>query len=237
MNILHLKNVFSFIAIFIYSFGCIHAQIVDYNRIVLPEEIDSLELQEKLIQLAWNNNPENIILQKQKVISLNEHKLQKSNWLNKVTIQGNLNEAVINPPENFNNNIFFPRYNFSVVIPLGIISEQKYKNRISKLNIEIADENIKSKKLQTRALVIERYQDYLFKRNRYKITQELLEEEYSRHLLVEDNFKNGKTSLKDYSESLNNYNNKLLGWYQAESDFKISKAQLEMLIGVFMEDL
>lgn len=235
MNILHSKIVVFFIVIFINNF--LHAQIVDYNRIILPNEIDSLDMQEKLVQLAWNNNPENIILDKQKEILVNKYKLQKSSFLNRITIQGNLNEAVINPPENFNNNIFFPRYNFSVVIPLGIISEQKYNNRIARLNTEVAEENIKLKKLQIRALVIERYQDFLFKRNQYKIMQELLEEEYSRHLLVEDNFKNGKTSLEDYSISLNNYNSKLIVWYQAESDFKISKAQLEMLTGVFMEDL
>ncbi|MDW7696031.1 TolC family protein (plasmid) [Flammeovirgaceae bacterium SG7u.111] len=212
------------------------SQDVDYNKIILPDEIDSVGIQEHLVRLAWKNNPGNSILEKQRQMKVYQEKMQKSKWLNQVKIQGNLNEATINPPENFNNNVFYPRYNFSVMIPLGIFTEQKYGNQIAKIETEIAAENIKLQKLQVRALVIEQYQRFNMYRNQYKLIQQLVEDEYSKHLIVEQKFKNGEVSLDDYSESLKTYNNELLKRYSSEADFQIAKAQLEMLIGIPLEE-
>ncbi|MBT29644.1 MAG: hypothetical protein CMO01_08265 [Thalassobius sp.] len=213
------------------------SQNIDYNKIILPDEIDSMSLQEKIIQLAWKNNPQSEIINKQKEIAVYKYKQKKSDWLNQISVQSNLNEAVINPPDNLDNNIFYPRYNFSIRVPLGVIATQKYETKIARENVKIAEENIKLQKLQIRSIAIEQYQNFLMSRNVYNISQQLVEDEHSRHLVIEQSFKNGEITLEEYSKSLKSYNDELMKWYSVEANLKIAKAQLEMLIGIPIDEI
>ena len=44
-------------------------QNVDYNKIILPDHVQSPDFAEKLVQLAWKNNPQNEVLRREIKIS------------------------------------------------------------------------------------------------------------------------------------------------------------------------
>ena len=44
---------------FVFASLLLNAQSVDYNKIIVTEQISAISFEEKLVQLAWQNHPSN----------------------------------------------------------------------------------------------------------------------------------------------------------------------------------
>ena len=217
------------------------AQNIDYDKIILPESVSEADFGEKLVQLAWQNNPANQELIEKKKAAKYEVDLAKWSWLRTITASGNLNEYTINPGKAQEQNPaftpFFPRYNFGLSLSLGTIFLTPIETRVAKSNYQVADELINQQKLALRAEVLTRYQDYLMNQKLFDIQNEVTEDEYSEFLLMEQDFKVGEVTLDNYKESLNRYNAELIKRITLERDLKVAKIALEEMIGVKLEDI
>ena len=217
------------------------AQNIDYDKIILPESVSEADFGEKLVQLAWQNNPANQELIEKKKAAKYEVDLAKWSWLRTITASGNLNEYTINPEKAQEQNPaftpFFPRYNFGLSLSLGTIFLTPIETRVAKSNYHVADELINQQKLALRAEVLTRYQDYLMNQKLFDIQNEVTEDEYSEFLLMEQDFKVGEVTLDNYKESLNRYNAELIKRITLERDLKVAKIALEEMIGVKLEDI
>ena len=217
------------------------AQNIDYDKIILPESVSEADFGEKLVQLAWQNNPANQELIEKKKAAKYEVDLAKWSWLRTITASGNLNEYTINPEKAQEQNPaftpFFPRYNFGLSLSLGTIFLTPIETRVAKSNYQVADELINQQKLALRAEVLTRYQDYLMNQKLFDIQNEVTEDEYSEFLLMEQDFKVGEVTLDNYKESLNRYNAELIKRITLERDLKVAKIALEEMIGVKLEDI
>src|SRR5690606_1618627 len=98
----------------------VFGQSIDYNKIILPDHVQSPDFAEKLVQLAWQNNPLNEVLRKE--IKAGEYQVKRNagDWLDIIQLQGNLNEFTIKGEENSNRAAFYPRYNIRAAISLGM---------------------------------------------------------------------------------------------------------------------
>ena len=69
------------------------AQSVDYDMIIAPADTTGSEdMAEKLVRLAWQNNPGNEVLLREANIASLEVQKAKIAWLNNIVVSGNLNE-------------------------------------------------------------------------------------------------------------------------------------------------
>jgi outer membrane protein TolC len=213
------------------------AQKIDYNKIILPEDAKDIQFVEKLVRLAWANNPSNEVLHHQVKAAEYGEKVAKRNFLNQVSATGNINEFSINPPPGNAQPNFFPRYNFAATITLGNFLVDPIRVKRAKEETAIAMQNVNSRKLTMRAEVLRRYQIYLTNRELLKVQVEALEDASSLFSTSEQKFKNGQSSIDDYNIALENLNTRKTQKIIAEREFNISKIDIEELIGVKLEDV
>ena len=112
-------------------------QAIDYNTIILPSNIKNISVEEKLVQLAWENNPNNKIEYNNLIIAQKSISITHADWLDIFRITGNLNEYNIDPSAVDGRNNFYPRYNFGATINLGMLISTPAKTSIAKLEYQI----------------------------------------------------------------------------------------------------
>jgi outer membrane protein TolC len=218
--------------------GCLSAkaQSIDYNKIILPERVQSADFGEKLVQLAWKNHPTNEILRRDVAIAEYQVGRSAADWLNMITVQGNLNEFNIKE-QNPNVPVFLPRYNFGLIVPLGIFVKNPNETKQNKQKLLIAHEEINAQKLEVRRVVLKAYNDYLLTEKVFKILSQQFSDTESNLKLIEQRFKRGETNFEVYTSSQAELNRASIAMLQADRDFKNAKLDLEQLIGVKLEDV
>ncbi len=90
-----MKRTFITFIVFAIIISRAFAQQVDYNKIILPDEAANISFEEKLVQLAWKNNPASAIVQGEAKVAQYEAKAAGGKWLGLFGAQGNLNEFTI----------------------------------------------------------------------------------------------------------------------------------------------
>ncbi|WP_375579315.1 TolC family protein [Marivirga tractuosa] len=214
------------------------SQSIDYNKVILPEGISDISFEEKLVQLAWKNHPANEEVKKSVDLAKYDLKISKRYWLDGFRMTGNLNEFNIDPARDITNRSqFFPRYNFSLALPLGQLFTNPVENKQSQLRVEMAESKVNALKLELRREVLSAYNDYLMFEEIYKIQSLALEDAEMNHSIVEESFKQGEESFDKYNASNNLINQKKISNIQASNDLKNAKLKLESLIGVPLEDI
>lgn len=207
---------------------------VDYNKIVVPTSVKNVDLSEKLVQLAWQNMPDNGVLYNDVDIAKYNERKARWDWLNQFSIAGNYNEFNIEGSERSQ---FFPRYNVRLSMSLGIFVDQPNNKRIATKEVHNAELNVQSQKMSVRAEVLRRYQNYLFAQEILKTQTQAMEDAHSNFLLVEQKFKNGELTMYDYSKSSTLYNSEVIRKLTAEKTVKLAIIDIEELIGVSFQDL
>lgn len=213
------------------------AQQVDYNKIILPSNVRSDDFGEKLVQLAWQNLPSNAVLQTNREIAQMRSTLANWSWLNQISLRGNLNEFSVDPESSPTGVNLFPRYNIGVTIPLGIFISEPLEARIAKKQSLNAVQQINQQKLSIRKLVLVAYQNYLMYEEILKVKNDLLEDEYANMLAVEQKFQKGEITIDQYKSVTRAYNLEVEEKIKANNQLQTSKLELEMLIGVKLEDV
>lgn len=209
---------------------------IDYDKIILPEEIIKYaELEEKLVQLAWKNHPSSKIVRTNLDIADQNVKMASFSWAKDVRAQFNINEGNIDPPED--RPLFFPRYNFQVNLSLGTFLLTSKEVKLAKEDYKLAQSQVNQQKLQLRRDVLTKYQKYLMTKNLFQIENEITEEEYAKYLLAEQQFKDGTISIDLYNESLRAYNTQRMKKITAENNFVTAKLDVEEMIGMHIEDV
>jgi outer membrane protein TolC len=229
-----MKKVLFLLFVTVHAFG----QNVDYNKIILPDHVQSPDFAEKLVQLAWKNNPLNEVLRSEIKISEYQVKKNTASWLDIVTVSGNLNEFVLNPEtDDYDRAAFYPKYNIRGSISLGMFVSIPYQTKIDRQRQAIANSQLDARKLELRNVVMKTYNEYLLNEKIYKIQAQVFSDVENSYKLVEQKFKNGETTFEVYSASQRNYSQSSITLLKAETDYKNIKLDLEQLIGVKLEDV
>jgi len=215
------------------------SQTIDYNVIILPQNVKTITIAERLVQLAWQQNPSNRISENNIQISKKEIALSNSGWLNIIRVSANINEYTINPDyaENVGARSFYPRYNFAAYIPLDIFVSIPKNTQIARLRHQNTTEELKSKKLEVRATVLRLYEIYKREKEVYKIQFAMTDEIYSQYILAEQEFKNGRITYDEWSANFNTYNNQAIAKINAKTTLEMAKIELEKIIGISIDSI
>lgn len=216
-------------------------QQVDYNKIILPDEAANISFEEKLVQLAWKNNPASAMVQGEAKVAQYEAKAAGGKWLGLVGVQGNLNEFTIKrftgSSTDGNNNQFYPRYNIYVNLPLSTFTDLGNAKRVARQRVTISQEKVNLTKLDLRATVLKLYSEHRKNEDILNIYKEAMEDEESTYLVIEQKFKNGQVSVEDYMRSQKSRNDQRIQLRTSENEYRKSKLDLEAIIGVRLEDV
>ncbi len=215
------------------------AQNVDYNKIILPQGAKDVSIEERLVQLAWRNYPDNAIIQHQINIARYDLKRAQWSWLDRISAVGNLNEFTIKGRDDSNGivNNFFPRYNFSVGLTLGFLVNTPLQVKAARENLMIEHEVNDRQKLKIRADVLQKYSTYKMAVELLDIHSKALQDIEDRFALVETKFRNEEATLNEYNGVLEQRNGHKVRKINAENAYMQAKLALEEIIGVRLEDV
>lgn len=213
------------------------AQSVDYNKIIVPDNVQSVSFEERLVQLAWKNHPGNKVAQ-QKVELAQTLKTKASwAWLDNFFVQANVNEFTSNSNLDEWGRAFYPKYNLGVKLPIGTFIHTPLNSHAAKDQVLINEFEVNAKKLEVRRDVLQAIERL---RERFKVIKlrERIREDY---LLMfqdaEQKFKEGKITLEFYRGTIQAYSLQEEEIIQAQSLFNQERLALEQLIGVELKDV
>lgn len=199
---------------------------------------DSENFVEKLVLLAWENDPESEVVRRNVNVAKYDVKLSGLEWLNLVSATGNLNEFNLDPQSDFNNRSqFFPRYNVSASISLGMLFTIPYSTRRSREELMIAESQVEKQRNILEAEVKRLYNSLMMEEKIFKLQAEMALDAENKLGLSEEKFRAGEITFEGYSEMRNSYSQSKISLYQAEASFKNAKITLEEIIGVKLEEV
>jgi len=209
----------------------------NYRPNVKSSETD---IREKLVALALQNPGYEVMDRKAKVAEFTLKKA-KGSWLGLFGAQGNLNELSIkqgggsgNGPENA---LFFPRYNFSVNIPLDFFSAKSNDVKIARENVLIAEAEKNERYRRIRKEVLSKYEDYLMHKEKLDLLTRMAQAEYTRFKLAEKDFEDNLITSEVFNKSEAAYYEIQIKKSESQRNFNVVKLELEEMIGVSFDDM
>lgn len=216
----------------------VFGQNIDFNTIILPEGIENITIEEKLVQLAWKNNPISHVSNNNLQIAKHNINLAGASWINNIRLTGNVNEFVIDPgSDQFNRAQFFPLYNISASFALGDFISNPQNVKIAKLEYQNELENINQQKLLIRAEVLRRFYEYQTTKKILDLESELTENALNTFSLIEEQFLNGETSIEKYNEAYKAHKSQQITLENIKNQLKNVEINIEELIGIDLESL
>ncbi len=214
-------------------------QSVDYNKIILPDNAANVSFEERLVQLAWQNNPASKIADQGVQQAYEEGRVATTAWSTLVGVTGNLNEFSIKrfTDPNAPANQFYPRYNFFVQLPLSLIAQNPHIKKAARARVSVAQNNVNLTKLSLRATVLKLYSEYKKAELVLLVRKQSSSDDESNYLLVEQKFKNGELMVDDYMRAQRGRNDLKIQLAIADNDFKKAKLDVEEIIGMRLEDV
>ncbi|HYE55373.1 MAG TPA: TolC family protein [Chitinophagaceae bacterium] len=191
------------------------------------------DIREKLVQLAMQN-PNYEVADRTVNKALYELRKAKGSWLGSLSATANVNEFTLdkgNPAANF-----YPRYNFSVNIPLDIFTNKSNDIKIARENYLIAEANRNDRYREIRAVVLTMYEDYLMYKERLESQIRVAQDDYTIYLSKERDFQDGIVNQEEYNKALKAYEESRLRRGEYQRNFNVSKYDLERMIGMSLEE-
>src|SRR5258708_60474 len=175
-------------------------QTVDYNKIILPEGATNINFEERLVQIAWRNNPLSHIVDQGVEQAIEDGKVATTQWSTYTGVTGNLNEFSIKrfTDPSATPNQFYPRYNLFIQLPLALIVQNPHIKRSARAKVTIAESQVNLAKLALRARVLKLYSEYKKVELVLLIRKQTASDDESNYLLVEQKFKNGELLVDEY---------------------------------------
>jgi|JI7StandDraft_1071085.scaffolds.fasta_scaffold06528_7 outer membrane protein TolC len=191
-------------------------------------------LSEKLADLAISNR--NVIVE-QRDLDVKKYEMKKNRaaWLNNIGANFNLNEANIKS-SNTNANLFFPRYNLSMNLPLGYFFTKSRDVQISKANIELKKAEMDVKVYEIRQAIKLQYQAYRANMYLLALHEAILQDELVIWKKTEAKFAKNEVTLETLSSASKSYQAELVKKINLLKDLNTSKYMLESLLGMTLEE-
>ena len=159
----------------------------------------------------------------------------KLSWLNNFNASFNLNEFSLQNSLFQQQNSFFPRYNFSLSLPLGFVATKKKEIQMAKTNnqrsIDIRELEIQ----QLKEAVIQEYQNYVSNTYLLEIHQLTLQDEKMILDKATQSFESNQIDIEAYTNYTRRYNEMLTKKVTLLRDLNSSRYRLEAYLGMDLE--
>ena len=211
---------------------------VDFNKVVLPAESRARNFEDYLVQLAWMNSPNKNILNTEVKIAQKDYFIEKQDWHKQINATFNMNEISLSKAiygDRLDIPVFYPIYNFTAAVDLGVFTQRKRRMEKAKLQEVIAVEEINVEKLKLRREVLERYQEHRLAKQLLIARQGQERDANDTYTYFKRQFEAGKGDFEDFSRAKESYYMARESRLIASSDVKKTTILVEELIGVPLE--
>lgn len=223
--------------LFIVPFSLL-GQTIDYNRIILPENLSSISFEEKLVQLAWKNQPTGKELLQNVKMYGREKKLASLSWLDNLTGTFNANQFTLDPTSDvLNRSAFYPKYNFSLRVTFGTFFLTPIQTKIANDRIITGEHQVNQLKISLRSQVLSNLELFMERYKVFRLRDRMKEDFLVLYRDAEKKFSNGEIKLDQYQLASQAYYGQAEAVISASSLFKQTKIALEALIGLQLEDI
>jgi outer membrane protein TolC len=199
-----------------------------------------VDIRERLVQLALQN-PTYEMADHAANAAQYQVRIARDNWLSIITASGNINEFTINQIFNTGNvatqNIYFPKYNLGITIPMDLFSRQKNTVKIAKENYLIAEAQKNDRFRQIRADVLTKYEDYLLDKQMLDFQTQVAQDQFTLYKRAEKDFQDGIIKLEEFEKSYKGWVEEQTKKLTYQRNLNVIKLELERIIGVKLEDV
>jgi outer membrane protein TolC len=204
------------------------------NQAARQDSLYNQSIREKLVQLAMQNPSVEIDDRTLTIAYLGLGKA-KTNILNNIGFAANLNEFSIQKTNTLGT--YYPRYNFGVVLPFGLLTTRSKDIDIARENIGISIAQKNEHYRILKAVVLSKYEDYLMEKELLKSQIELYEDVHSTFLKVEQDYASAKIKVEEYNRAYRDDNTENTRVIILQRDLNVAVLELERYIGVKLEDV
>ncbi|MBA4056932.1 MAG: hypothetical protein C0490_19615 [Marivirga sp.] len=213
------------------------AQSIDYNKIIVTEQISAISFEEKLVQLAWRNHPSNRVVTQKVELAQSMRSKARWSWLDNIYVEGNYNEFTGKDEIDPLARSFYPRYNVGVRLPLSTFVQTPLSAQVANDQVLISEFDVNAKKLEVRESVLLAVERLKEKFKIIKLRERIQEDYFLMFQSSEKKFKAGEITLETYRGTSQAYYIKEEEIIQARSVFNQQRIALEALIGVELKDV
>ena len=157
---------------------------------------------------------------------------------NEITMKG-LNSGTIDPVTGLRTgiNLFFPRYNFSVKIPLDLFTTKANDVKIKREALTIAEKERELKEREIRKEILVRFEDLLMHKEKLEINARLLQLELSDYNFAEKEFRDERISSDAFKTAEASYFDMKMRYAELNRNYNVAKIELEELVGAELDNI
>jgi len=192
-------------------------------------------IEEELVQLALKG-PVYDETDHQAKISRQELSKARDSWLDLLTISANYNDQTFAKTTEQSAYVY-PKYFFGVSIPLGLVFSQNHAIKIAKQNMAITADRQEETSRALRADVLSKYKQYKTYVDLLNIQNQTVEDSHIEFMQIENQFKNGSSSLELYNAASKNYNIEVAKKLNLQLERDMMKLEIEKMIGVDLDNV
>jgi outer membrane protein TolC len=200
------------------------------------------DIRERLVALALQNPGYEISDRRVNVAEANLRKA-KGAWLNVFFAQGNLNELSLNQSNGggggtgLEGQVFYPRYNFGVNIPLDFFSAKSNDVKVARETLLIAEAEKNERYRLIRRQVLTKYEDYLMHKEKLELQIRMTQAEYTKYKLAEKDFEENAINAEVFNKAEATYFEQQIRKSELQRNLNVVKLELEEMIGVSFDEL
>jgi outer membrane protein TolC len=213
------------------------AQSIDYNKIIVTEQISAISFEEKLVQLAWRNHPSNKVVTQKVELAQSMRSKARWSWLDNIYVEGNYNEFTGKDEIDPLARSFYPQYNVGVRLPLSTFVQTPLNAQIANDQVLISEFDVNTKKLEVRETVLLAVERLKERFKVVKLRERIQEDYFLMFQSSEKKFKAGEITLETYRGTSQAYYMKEEEIIEARSIFNQQRIALEAMIGVELKDV
>lgn len=215
----------------------VEAQSIDYNKIIVTEQLSAISFEERLVQLAWRNHPANKVAMQRVELAHTQRSQARWSWLDNIYLEGNYNEFTGKDEVDAIARSFYPQYNVGVRLPLSTFAQAPLSAKVANERLLITEYEVNVKKLEVRENVLSSVERLKERFKIIKVRERIQEDYFLMFQSTEKKFRDGEISLDIYRSTSQAYYLKEEEIIQARSVFNQERITLEAMIGVELKDV
>ena len=169
-----------------------------------------------------------------KLVAEFQVKKSKMSWLSALSATYNLNQFNL---EGTNQNNFFPKYNFGLMVPFDIFTRTSNDIKIARQNLGIAQAEKTVRYREIKAKILTKYEDYLMFQQKLEFQSQITQDEHTAFLTAEKAFGEGNIKQEDYNKAYRGYSDEKSKMAELQRNYNVIKIELEELVGMTIEEV
>jgi len=225
-----------FLALALLSVNAIAQSTVDYDDIVAPADEIPRTFEDYIVQRAWYNNASTQVLDANVEVAELKTKAAKRSWIDQINANINLN-SIRDSTTFIGQQWLAPGFNYGFSLNAGGLLNNKLRVQIAEQSTTIAKAEQNQEKLQFRALVLDRLEQFDNSKELLSIRRNAEIDAETNYTLVQSLYDQGKAQFEDLAQASEVYFRAVESTSLAKSKVVRTRLGLEEVVGVPYEQL